>query len=90
MVESLGQILGGTNRDYLQRIYLSTKFGQRLRKVHAEPVKVTVRQRIITLHCRSNAQAAFFRLQRRRLYGELSEIVGKSAPLYTIRVKVSR
>lgn len=77
MIEPIGNILGNADNNYLQRIYLSTKFQKHLKKIHSEPVKVIIRNRTITLSCRSAAQTSFFKLRRKRLYGELANILGK-------------
>ena len=88
MIEPLKNILGGGNRDYLQRIFLSTQFQKSLKSIHKDVPRVSVRESVIVLHCSSNASAAFWRLQRKRLYAELIRLAGKNHG-YTIKIKIS-
>ncbi len=89
MIEPIKNILSGGGRDYLQRIYLSAQFQKKLKTIHSDAPRVSVRGQIITLHCASNAQATFFKLRRPRLYAELVDMAGKGHG-YTIRIKISR
>ncbi|MEX1051999.1 MAG: hypothetical protein WEC83_01265 [Patescibacteria group bacterium] len=88
MIEPLKNILGGGNRDYLQRIYLSSQFEKTLKKIHPTTPRVSVSGAFITLHCPSNAAAAFWRLRRARLYAELINLIGKTHG-YTVRIKIA-
>ncbi len=88
MIEPIKNILGGNNRDYLQRIFLSTEFQKKLKTIHRDAPRTSVRDTVITLHCPNNAAATFWRLHRNRLYGELINLVGKNHG-YTIRIKIS-
>lgn len=88
MIEPLKNILSGGGRDYLQRIYLATQFQKKLKTIHSDAPRVSVRGKIITLHCANNAQATFFKLHRPRLYAELANLAGKGHG-YTVRIKIS-
>ena len=87
MIEPISNILGRASSNYLQRIYLATKLQNHLKKIHQAPIKVIIKNKTITLSCRGAAQASFFRLRRRRLYGEIANILGKGHG-YKIVVRV--
>ena len=87
MIETISKIWGGDSSNYLQRIFLSTKLQNHLKKIHQDPVKIIIKNKTITLSCRGAAQASFFRLRRRRLYGEMANILGKGHG-YKIVVRV--
>ena len=87
MIEPISSILGNADSNYLQRIYLATKLQKHLKKTYEETARVIVRNKVITLSCYSAAQASFFRLKRRHLYGELASILGKGHG-YKIVVRV--
>jgi hypothetical protein len=87
MIESLNSLLGSGREDYLNRIYLSTKLQNFLKTTHPDPVKVVVKNKVISLICSSPAQATHLRLKKRRLFGEINNIIGHTSG-YTIRIKV--
>lgn len=86
MIEPLSNILGAGKGDYLNRIYLSTKLQNFLKKTHPDPVRVIIRGKVVSLVCNSPAQATFFRLKKRRLFGEINNILGESGG-YKIYIK---
>lgn len=86
MIESLGNILGMGRGDYLNRIYLATKLQEFLKKTHPDPVRVVIKGKVVSLVCHSPAQATFLRLKKRRLFGEINNILG-AASGYKIYIK---
>ena len=89
MIEPIKNILGGGDRNYLQRIFLSNELQKILKKIHKEAPRVSVHGSIVTLHCPSNAAAVFWKLHRNRLYGEITNVLGPKHG-YTVRIKVAR
>jgi len=87
MIEPIGKILGTGGENYLNRIYLATKLQEVLKKLHPEPVKVVIKGNVVSLVCQSPAQATFYRLKRRKIYGEIINALG-SANSFKVQIRV--
>lgn len=88
-LQSIGDYLQKNRGGSLERIYISSKITQYLKRVYKTDVRVVVSSERVSIHCPNSSAATALNLKRATLMKEVARISRRRDLKLTIKVKPS-